>query len=345
MPEAQPAPGRAPARASWLLVALKFTLAVVLIGAMVQLKMLNLGTLAMIGSKPWHLAFAAMLLLTGLLLTIIRWRALLAVQGIDLGGLDAIRLGFIGFFFSCVIPGAVSGDAVKAYYVAREHGKTTGAIASVLLDRFIGLYTMAVAASFGIAICWHTGSFPDAWAKPGIVVAAWLVIGLAVGMSAFFLIMLSHVTRDYRLLDGILKRLPFREQLTKLHDAVYRCRDHRAALLSVIMLSFAAQVPMVLFNLVIGRALGDGGLSLAMYFFLASVGLVVNSIPVLPGGLGTGELGYAMLFRAFGSPVGAEIIAIWHVLFFAWSMPGLLFYVVRRRAAGAARIGTGVLSK
>ena len=334
MPETQPASAK-----HWRLVALKFSLAVVLIWAMIHFRMLDPHMLAKIGSKPWHLAGASLLLLIGLLLTVARWRALLAVQGINIGPLDAGRLGFIGFFFSCVIPGAVSGDAVKAYYVAREHGKTTEAITSVLLDRVIGLYTMAAAASIAIVICWRTGSFPDAWAKPGIVMIAWLVIGLAVGMSVFFLIVLSHVTRENRLLDGILRRLPFREQLTKLHDAIYRCRDHKRALASIILLSFAAQVPMVLFNFVVGKALGDGGLSLAMYFFLASVGLVINSIPVLPGGLGTGELGYAMLFGAFGSPAGAEIIAVWHVLFLGWSIPGLAFYISRRRAAAAAGAG------
>ena len=108
-------------------------------------------------------------------------------------------------------------------------------------------------------------------------------------------------------------------------------RQRKSALAAAAILSVAAQAPLILSNYAIGRGLGDDSLGPGIYFFLASLGLVVNSIPLLPGGLGTGELGYAMLFRAFGSSAGAEIIAIWHVLFFACSLPGIVFYLKGKR--------------
>ena len=322
-------------RTNFRSAAIKFVLAGVLIWAMIHFRMLDLSVLLRIASRPAHLAAAAALLMAGLLLTVVRWRALLAIQGIRVPHAQAVRLGFIGFFFSSVIPGAVSGDAVKAWYVAREHGQTAPAIASVLLDRFIGLYTMVLAAAAAIAICWHGGQYRDAWAAPGIAALSWSIIALSAAMTLFSLALLSRRLKGSRALAAILRRIPLGSHVAKLHDAVHLNRGRLGSLGLIVVLSVAAQVPMILSNFVIGRAIGDDGLSLPMYFFLASVGLVINSIPVMPGGLGTGELGYAMLFRAFGCTIGAEIIAVWHILFFGWSLIGLAFYVKGRRHAPA----------
>ena len=71
---------------------------------------------------------------------------------------------------------------------------------------------------------------------------------------------------------------------------------------------------------------------MAAYFFLIPVGLVINSIPITPGGLGTAEAAYAAMFGAFGSNAGAEIAALWHILFFGWSIIGMVLYVKGKKA-------------
>ena len=48
-------------------------------------------------------------------------------------------LGFIGIVFNLVIPGAVGGDLIKAAYLVRMHIKKTQAIASMVIDRILGL--------------------------------------------------------------------------------------------------------------------------------------------------------------------------------------------------------------
>ena len=61
----------------------------------------------------------------------------------------ALLLGFIGNVFNLVIPGAVGGDLIKAAYLVRMHVKKTQAIASMVIDRIIGLlglFTLATIA-------------------------------------------------------------------------------------------------------------------------------------------------------------------------------------------------------
>ena len=51
-------------------------------------------------------------------------------------------LGFIGVVFNLVIPGAVGGDLIKAAYLVRMHIKKTQAIASMVIDRIVGLLAL-----------------------------------------------------------------------------------------------------------------------------------------------------------------------------------------------------------
>jgi len=314
-----------------MLLALRFGLAAALIWAMVRAGWLNLARVASIASKPGLLAAAAVLMLLGLVLTIVRWQTLLAVQGIRPRPREVFRLSFIGFFFSCVIPGSISGDAVKAWMVAKTHGKAAEAVTTVLMDRFFGLYTFVLTAAAAILAYWSLGKLPAEWSRAGLMTLTWFILGLAGAMTVFLLVVLSRRARASRRLRNAILRLPLGGSLAKLHDAVHLYRDHRASLAAVFLLSVAAQVPMILCNYTLGKAIGDGGLAATAYFFLAPLGLVINTIPALPGGVGTGEAGYKVLFSAFGSDAGAEVAALWHVLFFAWSLPGLVLYLAGRR--------------
>jgi len=313
---------------------LKFVLALGVVALMVHYGMLDAQRVASVSSKPYHLAAGALLILAGLVLTIFRWQALLAVQDIRPGTREVLRLGFIGFFFSCVIPGSVGGDAVKAYYVAKDHGKAAQSVATVLLDRFIGLYTFVIMAGVAILFCRLTGLFEGVWSNPEVIVICWLVFGLAGGMTLFFAAVFSRTAKNSRAVNWLLDHLPFQKTVRSLYDAVYLYRDNRRALAVIGCLSVGAQIPMIVAHFILGSALlqaaGEIALNLPAYFFLASLGLVINSVPVLPAGIGTGQAGYKILFDALGSGIGAELATLWHLIFIGWSGIGMILYVKGR---------------
>lgn len=61
---------------------------------------------------------------------------------------DAFRLGFIGYLLNFVSLGSVGGDLFKAVFIAREQrGKRAEAVATVVIDRVIGLYVLFFVAS------------------------------------------------------------------------------------------------------------------------------------------------------------------------------------------------------
>src|SRR5688500_7100435 len=59
-------------------------------------------------------------LATSAVLAGFRWGILLRAQGIKLPAGRLLQLQFIGNFFNVALPGAVSGDFVKAFYIAQE---------------------------------------------------------------------------------------------------------------------------------------------------------------------------------------------------------------------------------
>src|SRR4051812_34437121 len=67
-----------------------------------------------------HIVPALALSLIALGLGVLRWQWLLRVQGIELPLLRTFEFSLIGNFFNIALPGAVSGDLVKAFYIGRE---------------------------------------------------------------------------------------------------------------------------------------------------------------------------------------------------------------------------------
>ena len=96
---------------------------------------------------------AAVVCLAAFLISFYRWMLFVRAIGLPFGFLDAVRIGFIGLFFNLFAFGVIGSDALRAFYVTRQvRHRVTEAIASVFLDRFIGLLTMCGIASLAFLI-------------------------------------------------------------------------------------------------------------------------------------------------------------------------------------------------
>ncbi|MFZ5832103.1 MAG: lysylphosphatidylglycerol synthase transmembrane domain-containing protein [Planctomycetota bacterium] len=87
--------------------------------------------------------------------TIVRWWVLVRALRMPIGLAEAHRVGFLGYLFNLAPMGVVGGDVLKAVLLARHlSGRRTQALATVIVDRVIGLYMLFVVAS---AAVWFTG--------------------------------------------------------------------------------------------------------------------------------------------------------------------------------------------
>src|SRR5262249_48415323 len=125
------------------------------------------------GNIHWeYLALAGVICAVSTLLTFVRWYFLVRAVGLPFRVADALRLGMIGFYFNTFLPGSVGGDILKAAFLAREQSRRTVAVATVIMDRILGLWALFWFVALLGGVCWMAGLVPPS-AQPG---CRWLML-------------------------------------------------------------------------------------------------------------------------------------------------------------------------
>ena len=109
--------------------------------------------------KRWHFLTAALCAqLIAVAITFVRWRWLVRTLGLECSLREAFRLGFLGLMLNLAPLGVVGGDAVKAVLIAQRNPEfKSRAVASVFIDRFIGLLVMFMIGT--LFVCWTGFAF------------------------------------------------------------------------------------------------------------------------------------------------------------------------------------------
>lgn len=101
----------------------------------------------------WLLSAASIVSLAAVMLTFVRWHLLLRALDIRITLRSTLRLGMIGYCCSLAPLGMLGGDGVKALLAGREDPKRRlAAVASVLVDRAVGVYALFLLASLGAVL-------------------------------------------------------------------------------------------------------------------------------------------------------------------------------------------------
>ncbi|MEO7964892.1 MAG: lysylphosphatidylglycerol synthase transmembrane domain-containing protein [Gemmatimonadaceae bacterium] len=96
----------------------------------------------------WGVAIASALLVLAQYLSALRWRAVLRTDAPQPRFL--FRLYLAGQFFGLFLPTSVGGDALRIMWLARATGRHAIAVASVLVDRLLGLAALGCYLALGV---------------------------------------------------------------------------------------------------------------------------------------------------------------------------------------------------
>lgn len=251
---------------------------------------------------------------------------------------QALKYHFIGLFFSSVLPGVVSGDVIKAIYVAKDLKRPRMDIFStVIIDRLFGLTGVILLAGLGSLISFSSILTTPLTSDKFLWSIAILNTGVLCG-----LIFLYH--------PYLLPRLLSRYNPTKLQDETLP--ENKTILARFIRLAFFIQrlcppqfwifkqglLSIGIHILVTASCfffhrsmLGDAPVDPYLFFsFLAvtPMGLLVAAIPILPGGLGTGHASFEAFYKLIGLESGAEVFTILFVTQVLYGLLGGLYYFV-----------------
>jgi uncharacterized membrane protein YbhN (UPF0104 family) len=284
-------------------------------------------------SAAWNAEVFALLFLSTWAITL-RWWLLLRLEEIDVSLLTALKLKLVAGFFNNFLPGSITGDVVKLYYVGgKSPAKKPEAYATVVIDRLIGLAALVFLVVIA-ALANRDFVFAPEHANLALTFYASAVV--AAGFTGALLALVLARGGSGGLGGWLFRsRLPGIDALRRSYATLLRLVARPQVLLAALLLGMVSHALLVLVTVASARALGEGTLAISTYGFLVPLGFFVNAIPVgLPGGLGAGEAAMQELFWAAGAgrTVGVGVMVLNRIAGLPWSGIGAALYVFDRAA-------------
>ncbi|NIA20377.1 MAG: flippase-like domain-containing protein [Anaerolineaceae bacterium] len=268
-----------------------------------------------------------------------RWRRLLKIQSINLTFRESWRLTYIGFFFNTFMPGVTGGDIIKAYYASKYTEHKAEAVATVFLDRVLGMLGLGLLCICVLATHWRDPAIADGrWTIPGLldlsirdIILAFLGFAAAGAMVVY-----SRRVRRWLFVERLLASLPFQKLIKRLDAAVFIYRHHRRTVLFAIFQSWCAHTVSIASVYFCARALGLDPKPVYFFIYMPVVWIISAFIPSV-GGLGPMEWLSQKFFTAavlvVASPQRALSLAVWIILLFRVAMfiavlPGAVLHIL-----------------
>jgi glycosyltransferase 2 family protein len=269
-------------------------------------------------SRP-HLILVLMMVGLDRAVMIVRWILLLRASGIGISTGDATRLFLVSSFVGSFLPAGIGADAARAYGLARENTTGSEALASVAVDRLLGIASLVLMAIIGV-IAW-TPEDPGDWRIPAAIVAA-LIACIAVFWANEWLRLIIPAHRHENF---------FTRRLLRLTDAVGRYRHRRGVLVHVLVWSIVVQLLRISQAFIL--AVGLGMMVPFTYFLLfMPLALLLLLLPISISGFGAPQAGIVWLLGPMGVPE-SDAFALSTLIVLtglAGNLPGLFLWLRAR---------------
>jgi uncharacterized protein (TIRG00374 family) len=271
-------------------------------------------------ASPWFLSAALAVSFTGVVLRAYRWQILLHDQGVYASMRELTVLWFVSFLFTNLLPTGIGGDAIKMYELSQSSERGAEAVSSVLVDRFMGLFSLQAIGLLALIFSWRIVPSP-------IVLLTLVVFGVS--------ILAAWVVSYRRLWDWMARNVPFFDRLLaikQVRSLIDSLQSYSpSALLRSFSVGIAFNVLLITMNVLIGTALG---INVPVPFYMISVPLTsaVLILPISFAGLGVREWTYLGLFSQVGVTKEAAVTLSLLVYALGTMAPGIVggvLYILR----------------
>jgi uncharacterized membrane protein YbhN (UPF0104 family) len=276
-----------------------------------------------VGVDPGHLLVVLLLVAIDRAVMIWRWVALLRSSHETVAAGTAARIFLVSSFVGSFLPAGVGADAARAYGWARQTSAGSEAVASVALDRVLGLLSIVALGAAGLAL-WVGRVDPSL--RQGVTLVAALVVLGSLGLWWA---------------DAALRTaLPSRWQasraghrLLRLADALARYRGRPGVVGLVFLLSVLVQVLRVVQAYGLGRGLGID-VPFGYYLVFMPIGLLMLLLPISVSGFGLPQGAIVWLLRPLGVPDALSFALSTLIVLtgIAGNLPGAWLYVRGQKA-------------
>jgi uncharacterized membrane protein YbhN (UPF0104 family) len=249
-----------------------------------------------------------------------RWIILLRARGTMISARDATSIYLVSAFVGGYT--AIAGDAARAYSLSRQTAQGSAAVASVAVDRVLGLLSILAIALVGVILAGaqmaeHTGTV--------FAVVAVVLIGGTMGILFADRWVRAAMPRGWHETGA-------GGRLLRLADALGAYRGHGAAIASVSLLSVLVQLLRVMQAFVLGRAIGIA-VPFSYYLLFMPAGLIALMLPISLAGFGAPQGLIVWLLRPRGVP-DADALALSTLIVLSGilaNLPGAALYLSNAR--------------
>lgn len=306
---------------------MKFTFAAALISWLIISDNLDLSLVKKsfkIGPQ-WLIAFIIIFVQTSL--AAFRYKLLLETKSQKpLPFLNVLKINYIGQFFSTVLPGAVTGDLLKLFYVRKldENFSKTFLLTTTLIDRILGLSALLFLAVF-FSLLYYLEITTLSSKINGIIILNLLLFSCALIFLGFLLSPHNFQTA----IINIIKKIPFLGiKMSVIVDQLFSFREKKQKLMFSFFLSIVIQFFSILSFWIITAPFFSRHLPLQYAFSFIPVGLIANAIPISPGGLGVGHVLFANLFSFVNMTNGASLFNLYFLCNFTHNFLGIIPFLM-----------------
>jgi uncharacterized protein (TIRG00374 family) len=276
-------------------------------------------TLAVVRVDPWYLTLVLILVACDRAVMVLRWVLLLRASHAAIATGEAARIFLISSFVGSFLPAGVGADMARAYGLSQATNDSSEALASVAIDRVLGIVALIVMGVVGLLTTtalvsdWRVGA-GVLLLLTGCFALLWADRLLAVGTP--------RALREHRL----------GHKLHRLAGALSRYRGRPSALLRVFSWSIAVQLLRILQAYLLGLGLGLA-IPFRHYLVFMPVGLLMLLLPISVSGFGLPQAMIVWLMRplAVSDELSLALSTLIVLTGLAGNLPGLVLWLARRR--------------
>lgn len=238
-----------------------------------------------------------------------------------------VIINWIGLFFNSVLPGAVTGDLVKIFYI-NDLDKSLDkkfALLGVLMDRIIGLIGLiCIGGTFSLLnYSMLTGLSQEVTHLVHINLS--LVAGIAFSAILFFFF------SDLPLkISAKLKPFPvFNKVMPALENIWNTFLLFRSKLGILFFYSLIIQfLAVVIFWFLVHPFAEGADLSFSQTAAIMPIGFISMALPIAPAGLGVGHAVFGSLLGFYGITNGANLFNLYFIVVMMTNLSGAIPYVL-----------------
>ena len=254
----------------------------------------------------WWFALAVTIMIVTALPMALRWKWLLAAQGVIDRFWWLTRAYFVSYTAGQILPTSIGGDAVRIFEISKRHpGRSGDLTAIVVIERGLGGAATVLLGAIGFVLAiGHYDVSAYLWIEGMFVFGTLLLLVLFFSRSAR-----PHLAR----LGPLLRRLRLERPLRAFYDGVHHYRGHPGLMIKVFVFTTLIQAVRILAIWASCKAVGID-LGPRIYYVMGPLFFLVLLVPFTLNGFAVREAFFVSFLGSVG--VGADAAFAAGFLFF-----------------------------